>query len=151
MGDAPAAAGASAPDFTLLDLNGKKVSLAEYRGKAVVLNFWATTCGPCKAEMPSLNSLYLEFRNKGLSVVAVSVDTSEKPVRAFISEKNLAFTVLMDKDKEVFFDSYAVMGLPTTFLIDRSGAIVEKIIGERDWDSPQMREKIRRLLTGKQS
>ncbi|MCL4491996.1 MAG: redoxin domain-containing protein [Nitrospirae bacterium] len=144
-----AAQGSPAPDFTLNDVNGKKVALSEFRGRVVLLNFWATWCGPCKAEMPSLNSLYLALKDKGLVVLAISVDTSEKPVKSFISEKKLALPVLMDKNKEIYFDSYAVVGLPTTFIIDKSGGIVEKIMGENVWDSPQMKEKILRLLGGK--
>lgn len=147
--NAPAAAGASAPDFALKDISGKKVSLSGYRGKVVLLNFWATWCGSCKAEMPSLNNLYLELGSKGLAVLAVTIDTSEDTVRSFVADRKLAFTVLMDKEKEVYFDSYAVMGLPTTFLIDKKGNIVEKIIGEREWDAPQMKEKILRLITGR--
>ncbi len=137
----------AAPDFTLTDLHGKKVSLSGFRGKVVILNFWATWCGPCEAEMPSLNNLYREFKSKGLVVIAISVDQSETSVLSFIAEKKLAFPVLLDKNKEVYFDSYAVMGLPTTFIIDRSGVLVEKIMGEQEWYSPETKEKILNLLT----
>lgn len=143
------AAQTSAPDFALNDITGKKVNLSEFRGKVVLLNFWATWCGPCKAEMPSLNNLYNEYKDKGFVVLAVSVDTSEKPVKSFAREHKLAFPVLLDKDKAVSFDEYAVLGLPTTFLIDKTGIVIEKIIGEREWDSPQMKEKILKLLGGK--
>lgn len=142
------AAQGTAPDFTLNDINGEKVNLSEFRGKVVLLNFWATWCGPCRAEMPSLNNLYNEFKDKGLVVLAVSVDTSEKPVRSFIKDLKLSFPVLMDKNKAVSFDEYGVFGLPTTFLINKNGMITEKIMGEREWDSPQMKEKISRLLGG---
>ena len=137
----------AAPDFTLSDVHGKKVSLSEFRGKVVILNFWATWCGPCVAEMPSLNNLYQEFKSRGLVVIAISVDPTEKSVLSFIAEKKPAFPVLMDKNKEVYFDSYAVMGLPATFIIDRRGVLVEKIMGEQEWDSPKMKEKILDLLT----
>lgn len=143
------AAQGTAPDFTLNDINGKKTTLSEFRGKVVLLNFWATWCGPCRAEMPSLNNLYNEFKDKGFVVLAVSVDTSEKPVRSFIKDLKLSFPVLMDKNKAVSFDEYGVFGLPTTFLIDKSGIITEKIMGEMRWDSPRMKEKISRLLGGK--
>jgi len=109
------AAQGSAPDFTLNDINGKKVNLSEFKGKAVLLNFWATWCGPCRAEMPSLNNLYNEYKDKDFVVLAVSVDTSEKPVKSFARELKLTFPILMDKDKAVSFDEYAVLGLPTTF------------------------------------
>ena len=145
----PAFSGEKAANFTLNDINGKKVSSSEFKGKVVVLNFWATWCGPCRAEMPSLNNLYNEYKDKGLVVLAVSVDTSEKPVKSFIKEYKLSFPVLMDKNKEVSFDDYGVLGLPTTFLIDKNGIVKEKIMGEMEWDSPRMKEKILKLLGGK--
>ncbi len=141
--------GSRAPDFTLNDVLGNKVSLSSFRGRVTILNFWATWCGPCKAEMPSLNNLYLEFRNRGLAVVAVSIDTTEKPVLSYISQTKPAFPILMDKNKEVYFDDYAGMGLPETFIIDRKGMLIEKIMGEQEWDSPKMKEKILDLLTGR--
>ena len=141
--------GSKAPDFTLNDISGNKVSLFTFNGNVVILNFWATWCGPCKAEMPSLNNLYLELRNKGLDVVAISIDATEKPVLSFVSQKKLAFPVLMDKNKEVYFDSYAGMGLPETFIIDRKGILIEKLMGEQEWDSPKMKDKILLYLTGR--
>ncbi len=139
--------GKCAPSFELADVNGKKVKLEDYKGKVVLINFWATFCKPCKAEMPSLNNLFLALKNDGLVVLAITTDDSEKPVQSFIKEKGLALTVLMDKEQEVYFDQYGVLGLPTSFLIDRDGIIREKIRGERVWDSPDMKEKIGKLLT----
>lgn len=141
--------GKLAPSFELKDLSGKKVPLSSLKGKVVLLNFWATTCSPCKAEMPSLNNLHEALKNEGFIVLAVSVDTSDKPVRAFLSGKGIAFPILLDKEGEVHFDGYAVFGLPTSFLIDRSGIIVEKVIGPREWDSAEMKNKIRRLTASK--
>lgn len=138
--------GKYAPAFNLKDINGKKVSLSDLKGKVVLLNFWATTCGPCKAEMPSMNNLHKALCDKGFTVLAVSIDTSERDVRSFISGKGILFPVLMDEDKEVYFDEYAVLGLPTSFLIDRNGVIIEKFLGVRDWDSPDMTNKIMTLL-----
>ena len=140
--------GSLAPDFTLPDLDGKNVTLSKFRGKVVLLNFWNTWCGPCRAEMPSLNNLYLELKDKGLVVLSISIDTSEEPVRAFISERKLVFPVLMDKKQKVYSKKYFLYGLPVTFLIDKKGIIVEKFIGERDWSSQEMKEKIARLLDG---
>ncbi|MBF0557866.1 MAG: redoxin domain-containing protein [Nitrospirae bacterium] len=141
--------GSPAPDFTLTDLHGSKVSLSGLRGNVVIMNFWATWCGPCKAEMPSLHNLYTEYKSKGLAVVAISIDATEKPVISFIEQKKLAFPVLIDKNKEVYFDSYAGMGLPETFIIDRKGIVIEKIMGEQEWDSPRMKERILKYLTGR--
>lgn len=134
-----------AHDFSLNDFDGKKVTLSQFRGRVVILNFWSIFCGPCLKEMPHLNKIYLEFKDEGLVVLAVAEDPAEKPVRSFIEEKKLAFPILMDKDRKVYF-KYSLFGIPVTFLIDRKGRIAEKIIGEREWDSPQMREKILKLL-----
>jgi peroxiredoxin len=141
--------GSYAPPFVLKDLEGKTVSLESLKGKVILLNFWATYCVPCKTEMPSMNALYEALKEKGFLVLAVSIDTSVKPVKSFISGKKLRFPVLLDKDKEVFFDSYAALGLPTSFLIDRKGIIVEKVVGPTEWNAPDVKDKILRLLTTK--
>jgi len=140
-------AGKFAPEFSLNDVNGKKVTLSAYKGNVVILNFWATFCGPCREEMPSLNNLFLSFKKEGLVVLAISTDDSEKPVQSFIKAKAIAFPVLIDKDQQVYFDRYAVLGLPTTFIIDRDGIIREKILGDRPWDAPEMKEKIKVMLS----
>jgi peroxiredoxin len=147
VGLEPPQIGKPAPDFALNDLNGGKVALSELKGKVVILNFWATFCGPCKEEMPSLNNLFLSFKKDGLIVLAVSTDDSEKPVQSFIKAKAIAFPVMIDKDQQVFFDRYAILGLPTTFIIDRDGIIREKILGDRPWDGPDMKAKIGALLS----
>lgn len=138
--------GKLAPLFELPDINGKNVLLSGFRGNIVLINFWATWCGPCRAEMPSLNNLYNALKDKGLVVIAISSDTSEKPVRSFVSDKKISFPVLMDKEKSVSFDLYGIVGIPITFVLDRNGIVVEKIIGEREWDAPKMKDKITRIL-----
>jgi peroxiredoxin len=145
--DAVAQIGKPAPEFALNDINGKKVSLSEYKGKVVLLNFWATFCGPCKAEMPSLNNLFLALKNDGLIVLAISTDDSEKPIQSFITKKAITFPVLIDKNQEVYFDKYGVRSIPTSFIIDRDGVIVTRILGERPWDAPEMKEQMRTLLS----
>lgn len=141
--------GKLAPTFELADINGKKTDLSDYKGKVVLINFWATWCGPCKAEMPSLNKLFLSLKNDGLIVLAIAVDSSEEPVKSFLKNKTVDFPVLMDKEQDVYFDLYAVLGLPTSFLIDRDGIIREKIRGEREWDAQDIKEKIEKLLKSK--
>lgn len=141
--------GKVAPIFELRDLDGKKVSLSEFRGKVVLLNFWATWCAPCRAEMPSFENLYRNFKGKGLVVIGVSVDNSDRTVKSFVREKGITFPILLDEKKEVSFDDYGVIGLPVTFLIDRKGNIVEKFFGERQWDSEEIKERIKRLLEGR--
>ena len=143
--DVLAKAYSTAPDFTLPDLNGKKVMLSQFRGKVVILNFWSIWCGPCLAEMPCLNKLYLEFKDRGFIVISVAEDPAEKPVKLYVQEKGISFLILMDKDKKVYF-KYSLFGIPVTFLIDKKGVIAEKFIGERDWCSSEMRGKVSNLL-----
>jgi peroxiredoxin len=135
----------SAPDFTLNDISGKPVTLSQFRGKVIILNFWSIWCGPCLAEMPSLNKLYLEFKDKGLIVLSLAEDPAEKPVKSYIQDKGIAFPILMDKDKKIYL-KYSLFGIPVTFLIDKKGLIAEKFIGERDWSSSEMRGKVSKLL-----
>jgi peroxiredoxin len=138
--------GKHAPSFELWDLSEKVVTLSEYRGKVVLLNFWSTLCVPCTAEMPSLNGLHAALGDKGLHVIAVSIDASDRPVKNFVEEKRIAFMVLRDPEKEVFFDEFAGPSLPASYLIDRNGIIREKFNGPREWDAPDMQEKIMKLL-----
>lgn len=138
--------GKRAPVFELATTDNKKVKLTDYAGKAVILNFWASWCGPCRAEMPSLNRLYEDLKDKGLIVLAVSIDRSLEATTSLKSEKGLTFTILMDPEKEVYFDDYAVVALPTTFLIDAEGIIREKFIGEIKWDDPAVRQRIAAYL-----
>lgn len=138
--------GKRAPLFELNTTENKKVKLSDYTGKVVILNFWASWCGPCKAEMPSLNRLYQDFKDKGLVVLAVSIDRSAEAVASLKSEEGLTFSILMDPEKEVYFDDYAVVALPTTFLIDADGIIREKFMGEIKWDEPAVRQRIAAYL-----
>lgn len=143
--DAADSAYTKAPDFMLKDLNGRTVSLASLRGKVILLNFWATWCPPCKAEMPSMNRLYNEIKAKGFEVIAVSTDNALSPVKEFLAKNRLDFTVLLDEKKTVS-RAYKVFSMPTTFLIDRNGFIVEKYYGEYEWTEPEVRSRIDKLL-----
>ena len=135
-----------APPFALQDLSGKVINLSDYRGRVVILNFWSTLCAPCTAELPSLSRLAAIFRKDELVVLAVSIDSSDKPVKDFIEANKLVLTVLRDSDKAVFFDQYAGPALPASYLIDRNGIIAEMFTGPREWDSPGTREMIKKLL-----
>jgi peroxiredoxin len=134
-----------APDFTLKDLNGKTVSLAAFKGKVVLLNFWATWCPPCRAEMPALNKLHHMLKPRGLEVIAVSTDRSINDIKDFLESHKVDFTVLFDADRNAA-KQYRVFSMPTTFLISRSGIIVEKFYGEYDWTEPETKGKIEKLL-----
>jgi peroxiredoxin len=133
--------GKKAPEFTLKDMNEKTFSLSSIKGNVVLINFWATWCPPCRGEMPSLNKLYREFRDKGLIVVAVSTDRSATPVKDFLDKKPVDFPVLMDSDNKVS-RQFKVFSLPTTFLLDRNGTIIHRYLGEEEWDSDAIRGRI---------
>ncbi len=125
-----------ASGFTLTSLEGEDVSLDHYRGQYVLLNFWATWCGPCKVEMPSLEALHQRFKSDNLKVLAVSNDMfGEKVVRPYIEANKLSFTVLLDQQLEVSHQ-YGVVSLPTTFLIDPEGNIIGALRGAEDWSRP---------------
>jgi len=128
----------AAPDFTLEDLSGKRVSLKQFRGRVVFLNFWATWCIPCREEMPAMEKLHRELKDDGLEVVAVNFKESNQQVRKFFEELGLTFTALLDKDGEVSRE-YGVWSLPLSYFIDRRGEFVGKAIGSRNWDSEAAR------------
>ncbi|MFQ5614058.1 MAG: TlpA family protein disulfide reductase [Anaerolineae bacterium] len=118
-----------APDFTLDDLDGNRVTLADHQGQPVLINFWATWCGPCEAEMPAINEAYLAHRDEGLVVLAVDVEEHPDTVRSFVEYYDLDFTILTDREGSVT-DRYQARGLPTSFFIDRQGTIAHIHIGQ---------------------
>ena len=130
----PPKVGKVAPDFTLADLNDKEIRLADFRGKVVFLNFWATWCKPCKEEMPSMEVLHKNFEKDGLVVLAVSIDrvTTTRDIPPFLKSMNLSFPVLIDSWGKTDMP-YKRMGVPETFIIDQQGVIREIVIGPRDW------------------
>jgi peroxiredoxin len=126
---ATAVAGRVAPDFELKDLSGKTVKLSDFRGKAVVLNFWATWCAPCKTEIPWFVDLQNKYGNQGLAVVGVALDeSSDKEIADFAKEMKMNYPVLLGKEETS--DLYGgVEALPTTFYIDRNGKIITTVPG----------------------
>lgn len=137
-----------APNFTLEDLSGKRVSPKDLRGKVVFLNFWATWCVPCRQEMPTMEKLHREFREQGLEVVAINFRETKKEVRKFFDELGLTFTALLDRDGKVF-EEYGAWSLPLSYFINRNGEFVGKVIGYRNWDSPEAKAFFRDLLDKK--
>lgn len=126
------AEGLEPANFTLKKLNGKEVSLSDYRGKVVFLNFWATWCPPCRGEMPSMEKLYQKFKGKDFVMLAVSLREKEKTVEKFVQKNGLTFPVLLDPRGKAGGD-YMVSSIPTTYLIDKQGKIIGRAIGGRDW------------------
>jgi cytochrome c biogenesis protein CcmG/thiol:disulfide interchange protein DsbE len=137
-------ASSATPDFTLPDQAGKKVSLKDFRGKLVMLNFWASWCEPCREEMPTMERLYQEFKNKGFVILGVDVKDRKKDAVAFIKELKLTYPVVFDPNEEVGL-LYGVWALPTTYLIGPKGQGLARLWGPAHWYSPGARQLIKAL------
>lgn len=133
------------PSFTLPDLNGGEVSLADFEGKVVVLDLWATWCPPCRVEIPFLVSLYEEFKEQGLVVVGVGLDQGgAQALGPFVEENGITYPILVaDRSLQA---SYGVTSIPTTFMIGRDGRIARKHVGFHPSMAGEMRSDIERLL-----
>lgn len=136
----------AAKDFTVPSPNGKTLQLADYKGKVVFLNFWATWCPPCKEEMPAMERLYQRYKERGLVILALSVDTEGAPIVVpFVKEYKLTFPVGLDPKMSVA-ERYGVRGLPTSFLVDQQGALVALALGPREWNGKSAHALIDFLL-----
>jgi peroxiredoxin len=121
-------------DFTLKDMSGKSVNLADYKGKVVMLNFWATWCGPCQHEIPMFVQLQDQYRDKGVVFLGVSIDDEPETLRAYAQDMHMNYPVLVGKDHEIQ-DAYGPMfGIPTTMLISRDGIVCTRYSGARTKD-----------------
>jgi peroxiredoxin len=125
-------ASARAINFKLEDLNGKSHTLSDYKGKTVLLIFFATWCPHCRAEMPSLQKLYKSWDNKKFVLLAVSLGESKEKVKDFADKNGYTFPILLDTDKKVG-KNYKVRGIPVAFLIDEKGNVITKEVGKREW------------------
>ena len=135
-----------APDFTLPALSGDSIRLAAWRGKVILLNFWATWCIPCRTEMPTFEALYQQYKDAGFVVLAINMDTlSTAGVEAFVREVAVTFPIGLDPSWSTA-RLYRVLGLPTTYLIDRAGNVVVREVGERDWQDGVSRMAVEGLL-----
>ena len=138
-------AGDRAPDFSIQTDNGKTVTARDFGGKLLVLNFWATWCQPCVHEVPSLNRLENALGPKGLVVLGVSQDTDPQAYKAFLDRFKVSYLTARQPDQTVKL-KYGTILIPETYLIDRSGKVVEKIISDTDWSSEQMIQHVQSLL-----
>ena len=122
----------AAPDFALPGVDGQTVRLSDYKGTVVILDFWATWCPPCRAEIPHFVALYEKYQSKGLAIIGVALDAQGASVVApFAKENGIQYTLAIGDDKVA--QAYGgIRGIPTTFVIDRQGKIVQKYVGYRD-------------------
>ncbi len=136
-----------APDFALPSLDGKTVRLSDFRGKkGIFINFWATWCAPCRLEMPTMEKAYQEYKDRGLEVLAVSIDAGPKSVvKNFMQELKLTFPALLDPEMEVL-RLYRTFAIPASFLIDKQGIIRHREQGYRDWTEPESRKLLEAIL-----
>jgi cytochrome c biogenesis protein CcmG/thiol:disulfide interchange protein DsbE len=148
--EAPVAAGSKAADFTLEALDGTTVSLDHLKGKVVFLNLWATWCGPCRDEMPSMETLFDEFKGrKDFVMLAASQDTKGRQVvEPYVQKNGYHFKILLDPENKLS-EAYEVSGVPETFIIDRTGRIVAHHMGAFDWSRPDVKEALEELLDSK--
>jgi len=138
--------GEAAPNFQLRDMNGQMVALSDLRGKVVLLNFWATWCGPCRIEMPAMEQLYRTYPRAEFEILAVSTDAQGVAVtRPFQQENQLTFPILHDADFRVGL-AYGARTLPMTFMVDRQGIVRQQIFGARDWGAPEAHQLIQMLV-----
>ncbi len=119
-------------DFLLPGLDGKQHQLADYRGKYLLVNFWAVWCGPCRKEMPSLQRAYEQLKGEQFELLAIHAGPSIESAQSYANELKLTFPILVDN--ELALTSWAIKGLPSTYLLDPEGRIIAEAIGDREWD-----------------
>ena len=142
-GSRPPRIGSNAPDFTVQD-SDRSVTLSQYRGQVVVLNFWATWCPPCVEEMPSLVEMQRRMKAKGVTVIAVSMDVDQDAYRQFLKDHNVNLLTVRDPNQKSN-TLYGTFKFPETYIIDRSGVMRRKFIGAIDWTTPEITDFLSKL------
>ncbi len=137
-----------APDFTLLDMDGEKHQLSDYKGSPVIINFWATWCPPCRAEMPSMERAWNKIKDQGIAMLAINVGEDEDTIFRFLGDYPANFTILLDQSG-IISEQWPLKGLPTTFIVSHDGKIVYQAIGGREWDDKKLLDLIRQLQVKK--
>jgi cytochrome c biogenesis protein CcmG/thiol:disulfide interchange protein DsbE len=140
--------GVEAPNFTLPNLDGKEVSLTDYRGKVVLLNLWATWCRPCIEEMPSMERLYQDFKNGDapFEILAVNTDSvNPAHLKNFTKRLNVTFPIIYDTKRNITY-TYKSIGVPESYILDKKGVIRRKIVGAYDWNREDARKLIEELI-----
>ena len=133
-----------APDFVLADIDGNQYRLSDYRGQVVIINFWATWCPPCRAEMPSMQRAWQQLEKDGILMLGINVGEDEDTIFQFTANYPVEFPLLMDQDSRVI-NQWPVRGLPTTFVVSPEGKITYRAIGGREWDDPDLLAMVRAL------
>lgn len=134
-----------APDFTLESLDGTERSLSSYRGSVIFLNFWAAWCGPCRVEMPSMQRLHQAVNDERFVILAVDLREDPQTVRKFAKELGLSFPILLDPRGTTAL-TYGLRAIPTTYLVDKQGRLTARLIGSREWDTPEFKDALRLLM-----
>jgi peroxiredoxin len=135
-----------APDFQLKNVKGETIALNAFRGKIVLVNFWATWCGPCRSEMPSMEEIYREFSGKEFEILAVSTDEDGmRSVVPFLEEYRFTFPILIDDTLRIN-DLYGVSSIPTSVIVDRNGMITNRFFGAVDWSDPKQKKLLTQLI-----
>lgn len=142
-GNHPARIGSIAPDFTVQD-SDHTITLSQFRGQVVVLNFWATWCPPCVAETPALVRMQNSLKSKGVTVLAVSIDADDAAYHKFLKDYNVSMVTVRDESKKAS-TLYGTFGWPETYIIDRNGIIRRKFIGPVEWTSPEITDYLSKL------
>jgi peroxiredoxin len=137
--------GGATPALQLQDVDGKLHRLTDYRGKVVLLNFWATWCAPCREEMPSMQSLRESFEGRPFAVLAVNVGEGERPARDFGEKMALRFPILLDRDMTAT-RAWSARVLPASYVIGPDGKVAYSYLGAMDWSSPQVKSALERLM-----
>lgn len=145
MSDPDVKVGDRAPKFSVVTTDGRVLTRDHFGGKLLVLNFWATWCPPCVAEMPSLNEFHRQLQPEGVVVLAVSVDKNERAMRDFAERFGLDFAIAQDADAALPA-SFGTFKYPETYIIDERGRVLEKLIAEQNWADPQLIARVRRYL-----
>ena len=135
-----------APDFVLMDMDGNQHQLSNYLGRVVIVNFWATWCPPCRAEMPSMQRAWEQLEKEGILMLGINVGEDEDTIFQFTANYPVAFPLLLDQDSKVI-NQWPVRGVPTTFVVDPKGRIAYRAIGGIQWDDPELLVLIRAFQT----
>ena len=135
-----------APEFLLRDMDEKIKERDDYKGKPVIINFWATWCPPCREELPSMNRAWEKIKDEGIEMLAINIGEDEETISTFTKDFPIDFTILLDESSEEI-SNWSIRGLPTTFILDPQGHVIYRAVGGREWDNEKLLDMVRALKT----